>query len=541
MAIYHSHMKSFGRGKGDSSVAAAAYRAGFDLVDEATGLSHSYSRRHGVDHAQMLAPKGAPAWCLNTERFWNANEAAETRKNALVAREVEVALPQSLDQAQRKALALDLGQLLVDRYQVSVLVAIHTPSRNGDQRNHHVHLLMSARQVGPEGFGKRAAAEFDGRQGKGSKAVKELRLEIAATINSHLDHAGIQKRVDPRKLKTQAREAALQGNFELARELTRTPGTHNGKVKTALERKSRLTWSVQGLGGKDAAMKLVATISAHQAALINDPKVPEGHSHAAALRDRAKAEDRLTAQEGRGGHPRDVVDRVREHLLDRRSISARSFDQYSRQTLHLSRVQRITRASGRDTEVLNAEAKLIEDWLEAQREVAQDSLELLRSIPSIQIEPEFQFAHAGILCRRVDDYAGKAFTFEDTEVLTRSLAKYAHMMARPHRARMALLDAQAKLSEHADAPKTQAATRARQRVYRAKTHVSPRIAAIQQWRIDQARKRMTEAKDVLDKHFMDTITATLPNSPHRDVAPPPARTDEAGNWEHKMKGRRPTF
>ncbi|MGV6490642.1 MobA/MobL family protein [Stenotrophomonas rhizophila] len=540
MAIYHSHMKSFGRGKGDSSVAAAAYRAGFDLVDEATGLSHSYSRRHGVDHAQMLAPKGAPAWCLDTQKFWNANEAAETRKNALVAREVEVALPQSLDQAQRKGLALDLGQLLVDRYKVAVLVAIHTPSRNGDQRNHHVHLLMSARQVGPEGFGKRAAAEFDGRQGQGSNAVKELRLAIAATINRHLDIAGIQKRVDPRRLKTQAREAALNGNFERARELTRTPGRHNGKVKTALERKSRLTWSVQGLGGKDAAMKLVATISAHQAALINDPDVPESHSHAAALRDQAKAAG-LRPQQAGEEHPRDVVKRVREHLLDRRPIAARSFDQYSRQTLHLSRVQRITRASGRDAEVLNAEAKLIEDWLEAQREVAQDSLELLRSIPGIQIEPEFQLAHASILCRRVGDYAGKAFTFEDTEVLARCLAKYAHMMARPHRARMALLDAQAKLSEHLDEPKTQAATRARQRVYRAKSHVSPRIAAIQQWRIDQARKRMTEAKDVLDKHFMDTITATLPNSPHRDVAPPPARTDEAGNWEHKMKGRRPTF
>jgi hypothetical protein len=533
-------MKSFGRGKGDSSVAAAAYRAGFDLVDEATGLSHQYSRRHGVDHAQMLAPKDAPGWCLDTEKFWNANEAAETRKNALVAREVEVALPQSLDQAQRKALALDLGQLLVDRYKVAVLVAIHSPSRNGDQRNHHVHLLMSARQVGPEGFGKRAAAEFDGRQGQGSKAVKELRLAIAATINRHLDIAGIQKRVDPRKLKTQAREAALQGNFELARELTRTPGTHNGKVKTALERKSRLTWSVQGLGGKDAAMKLVATISAHQAALINDPEVPEGHSHAAALRDRANATGLRSRQAGEG-HPRDVVKRVREHLLDRRSIAARSFDQYSRQTLHLSRVQRITRASGRDAEVLNAEAKLIEDWLEAQREVAQDSLELLRSVPGIQIEPEFQLAHASILCRRVDDYAGKAFTFEDTEVLARSLAKYAHMMARPHRARMALLDAQAKLSEHADAPRTQAATRARQRVYRAKTHVSPRIAAIQRWRIDQARKRMTEAKNALDQHFMDPTVALLSISPHSDIDPPHTRTDEAGNWEHKMKGRRPTF
>lgn len=541
MAIYHATMKSFSRGKGDSSVAAAAYRAGFDVLDVGTGLGHNYSRRHGVAFHQMLAPRGAPSWCLDAKKFWNANEAAETRLNARVCREVEVSLPHSLTADQRQDLALALGQLLVDRFQVAVLVAVHKPSKQGDQRNHHVHLLMSARKVGPDGLGERACAEFDARQGGGTRALRQIRKDIEQVINGHLAMAGHKSRVDHRSLRAQARDAAIHGDYERARELTRTPGRHHGKVKTALERKSRLTWSVQGLGGKDAAMKLVAIISAHQAALTDDPAVPDGHSHAAALLDRAREKDKLTPQHVRASHPRDVVQRVREHLLDRRPIAARGFDQYSRQTLHLSRVQRITRASGRDVEVLNAEAKLIEDWLEAQREVAQDSLELLRSVPGIQIEPEFQLAHASILCRRVDDYAGKAFTFEDTEVLARSLAKYAHMMARPHRARMAFLDAQAKLSEHTDSPRTQAATRARQRVYRAKTHVSPRIAAIQQWRIDQARKRMTEARDVLDRHFADPKTAVLSSSPLSDLNPPPARANEAGNWEHKMRGRRPMF
>lgn len=541
MAIYHATMKSFSRGKGDSSVAAAAYRAGFDVLDVGTGLGHNYSRRHGVAFHQMLAPRGAPSWCLDAKKFWNANEAAETRLNARVCREIEVSLPHSLSTDQRQDLALALGQLLVDRFQVAVLVAVHKPSKQGDQRNHHVHLLMSARKVGADGLGERACAEFDARQGGGTRALRQIRKDIEQVINGHLAMAGHKSRVDHRSLRVQARDAAIHGDFERARELTRTPRRHNGKVKTALERKSRLTWSVQGLGGKDAAMKLVATISAHQAALINDPEVPEGHSHASALRDRAKAENGLTPKQGIVSHPRDVVQRVREHLLDRRPIAARSFDQYSRQTLHLSRVQRITRASGRDAEVLNAEAKLIEDWLEAQREVAQDSLELLRSVPGIQIEPQFQLAHASILCRRVDDYAGKAFGFEDTEVLTRCLAKYAQLLTRPHRARMALLEAQAKLAEHEDQPKAQAAVRARQRFYRAKAHVSPRIAAIQRWRIDQARKRMTEAKEVLDKHFMDPNAATVLSSPHPDSDPPPPRTDEAGNWEHKMKGRRPTF
>ncbi|WP_241486284.1 MobA/MobL family protein, partial [Xanthomonas euvesicatoria] len=45
----HATMKSFSRGNGDSSVAAAAYRAGFDLLDTSTGLGHNYSHRGGVD------------------------------------------------------------------------------------------------------------------------------------------------------------------------------------------------------------------------------------------------------------------------------------------------------------------------------------------------------------------------------------------------------------------------------------------------------------------------------------------------------------
>lgn len=177
MAIYHATMKSFSRGNGDSSVAAAAYRAGFDLLDMSTGLGHNYSHRGGVDFHQMLAPKGAPEWCFDAQYFWNANEAAETRKNARVCREVEVSLPHQLDPHQRRSLALALGQLLVNRFKVAVLVAVHTPSKYGDQRNHHVHLLMSARQVGPGGLGERACAEFDARRGGGDPPLITVPFE----------------------------------------------------------------------------------------------------------------------------------------------------------------------------------------------------------------------------------------------------------------------------------------------------------------------------------------------------------------------------
>lgn len=201
MAIYHASVKSFSRGKGESSIAAAAYRAGLDLVDTKIRGLHRFSFRKGVAAHFMLAPAGAPAWCSDARVFWDANEAWETRQNARVAREIEVSLPSELSPDRRQSLALELGQLLVDRYKAVVLVAIHLPSQQGDNRNHHVHLLMSAREVGPEGFGARAGAEFDARGGRGAEEVRAIRALASETINASLASAGLEDRVDHRSLK----------------------------------------------------------------------------------------------------------------------------------------------------------------------------------------------------------------------------------------------------------------------------------------------------------------------------------------------------
>ena len=152
MAIYHAHIKNFSRGKGESATAAAAYRAGLDILDTRTRILHRYSKRSGVISYHMLAPSGAPAWCNDPAVFFDACERWESRSNAIVGRELEVALPAELNPNQRRELALALGQILVDRYQAVVLAALHAPSDKGDQRNFHVHLLMSARRVGVDGL-----------------------------------------------------------------------------------------------------------------------------------------------------------------------------------------------------------------------------------------------------------------------------------------------------------------------------------------------------------------------------------------------------
>ncbi|WP_241509681.1 MobA/MobL family protein, partial [Pseudomonas ovata] len=119
------------------------------MVNERTGEVHDYRRRSGVAYTEAFAPAGVAP--IPSAILWNRAEAAETRKNANVAREVLVALPHELDQVQRRDLAKAIAQDLANRYGTAGTLAIHLPDKDGDQRNHHVHILMTTRRVDAEG------------------------------------------------------------------------------------------------------------------------------------------------------------------------------------------------------------------------------------------------------------------------------------------------------------------------------------------------------------------------------------------------------
>jgi hypothetical protein len=62
VAIYHLSAKVVSRGKGQPVVASAAYRSAEELHDQRLGQTFDYSRKGGVEHTEILAPDGAPAW-----------------------------------------------------------------------------------------------------------------------------------------------------------------------------------------------------------------------------------------------------------------------------------------------------------------------------------------------------------------------------------------------------------------------------------------------------------------------------------------------
>ena len=105
MAIYHLSIKVISRGKGKSAVAAAAYRAGETITNEYDGITHSYERKGGVVHTEIMLPDHAPAEYTDRAVLWNAVEKVERYKTAQLAREIEIALPAELSREQNIALA----------------------------------------------------------------------------------------------------------------------------------------------------------------------------------------------------------------------------------------------------------------------------------------------------------------------------------------------------------------------------------------------------------------------------------------------------
>jgi len=218
MASYHLSVKTISRSHGRSATAAAAYRTGARIADERTGILHDYRRRSGVESTWLLLPANAPDWATDRAQLWNAAELAETRKNATVAREFEIALPAELDAGERQRLAVDFARELVERHGCAADVAIHQPGRDGDQRNHHAHILLSTRRLTTAGFAAKTRELDDLKTGE----IGRWRARFAAMQNAYLLHHCHTAQVDHRSLEAQA--------------IDREPTIHLGPTATALER-----------------------------------------------------------------------------------------------------------------------------------------------------------------------------------------------------------------------------------------------------------------------------------------------------------------
>ncbi len=196
MAIYHFSVKAISRGAGRSAVACAAYRSGEKLVCDYYGIEQDYTKKSGVEFTNIYAPENTKKELLDRQKLWNAVEKSERRKDALLAREFEIAFPKELSQEQRQALLDELCQGIVKKHGVVVDAAIHVPHVGGgsDERNYHAHVMFTTRAIDKNGtFEAKKYRDFS--RDHGTKTVTEWRAAFADLVNAKLEQIGSKERV----------------------------------------------------------------------------------------------------------------------------------------------------------------------------------------------------------------------------------------------------------------------------------------------------------------------------------------------------------
>lgn len=269
MAIYHCHADIISRAKGRSSVAAAAYRAGDKLTNERDGITHDYTKKDGVIYSEIISPKDAPEWTQNRETLWNEVEKIEKQKNAQLARQIEISLPQELDREKQINLAREYAGKFVDEGMIADM-AIHD---KGDG-NPHAHILLTMRGIENGKFTAKSKKEYlldkDGKkirmksgEYKSKKvdltdwntqnALERWRSSWEECANIALERAGFTQRIDKRSYEEQGMEQTPTKHIGVAANEMELRGTatdrgdYNRRVKMENEQIKRLEQEIQAL------------------------------------------------------------------------------------------------------------------------------------------------------------------------------------------------------------------------------------------------------------------------------------------------------
>ena len=215
MAIYHFSAKVVSRANGSSAVASAAYRSASELHDDQLNRDHDFSNKAGVIHSEVMLPEGAPERLNDRATLWNEVETGEKRKDAQLAREVEFSIPREMDEKQGVQLARDFVRTqFVDRGMVADLNVHWDKAKDGTPKP-HAHVMMTMRDVGLEGFGKK------NRDWNSTELLKDWREAWSAHVNERMAELGLEGRIDHRSYEAQG--IALEPQHKIGPAASRRP------------------------------------------------------------------------------------------------------------------------------------------------------------------------------------------------------------------------------------------------------------------------------------------------------------------------------
>src|SRR3546814_2610678 len=129
----------------------------------------------------------------SSDLLWNEVEAGEKRKDAQLAREVEFSIPRELNQQQGIQLARDfVEKQFVERGMVADM-NVHWDMGKDGQPKPHAHVMLSMREVGPDGFGKKVV------EWNSTAMLQEWRVAWADYVNVRLAELDIDARIAHRR------------------------------------------------------------------------------------------------------------------------------------------------------------------------------------------------------------------------------------------------------------------------------------------------------------------------------------------------------
>lgn len=202
MAIYHLSAKIVSRSTGRSSVSAAAYRSASRFTDQRTGQDHNYTAKRDVQHSEILAPENAPDWMHDREKLWNAVERVEKRRDAQLAREIEVALPRELTTDEHIKLVRDFVQKEFVNHMLIADFNIHAGRARDGGEQPHAHIMLTTRELLGDDF-----AAIKNRDWNGTDKLEGWRSRWADHVNLELERGGHACRINHRTLEAQRTEA----------------------------------------------------------------------------------------------------------------------------------------------------------------------------------------------------------------------------------------------------------------------------------------------------------------------------------------------
>lgn len=220
MALYHFHVARVLRSRGQSSVEAAAYRAGARLEDYYYGKIADYTAKGGVICAEILAPDYVPESFYNREFLWNAVEEVEKHPKAQLAYSFDIALQNEFTIEENIGIA---RQFVMENFVAKGMIvdmAVHDPDKGGGIPNPHIHVMCPVRPMREDGtWGEKQKREYlfdaDGNpilDGKGKQkynavpttdwnrpeVLGEWRKAWADLVNEEFRKRGIKEQIDHR-------------------------------------------------------------------------------------------------------------------------------------------------------------------------------------------------------------------------------------------------------------------------------------------------------------------------------------------------------